>query len=122
VGCASEDNEENTSEYSHDPSSLRSTLESNPDLASQMETLGAQEIEIRPGGKYRMCEVRANELPSRSRWPNSPASLVQKPIDYCHSSESDSDEGSNITIATQMANSPKMRVATTSTNNPTVWQ
>ncbi|KAF4524846.1 hypothetical protein B566_EDAN014697 [Ephemera danica] len=90
LGCASEDNEENTSEYSHDPCSLRSTLESNPDLAQQVQTLGAtSEIELRPGGKYRM---RLKEVSLPPTW--------SKPLDYANSSESDSDEPSS-TVASQ---------------------
>lgn len=116
VGCASEDNEENTSECSHDPSSLRSTLESNPDLASQMESLGAQEIELRPGGKYHMCEVRECAHGSLPGWHN-----TQKPLDYAASSESDSDEGSNVTIATQIPQQSPTRARTPATTS-SAWQ
>ncbi|XP_059470290.1 mitogen-activated protein kinase kinase kinase 13 isoform X3 [Neocloeon triangulifer] len=70
AGNASEDNEENTSEY--EPGSVRSTLESNPDLLEQMSAMGA--MELPEGTKFEMV------------------------VD---SSESDSDEGSHTTVATQ---------------------
>lgn len=51
AGNASEDNEENTSEY--EPGSVRSTLESNPELLQQMTALGSMELPV--GTKF---EVR----------------------------------------------------------------
>jgi len=53
AGNASEDNEENTSEY--EPGSVRSTLESNPDLLQQMTALGA--MELPEGTKFEVCRV-----------------------------------------------------------------
>ncbi|XP_049785230.1 mitogen-activated protein kinase kinase kinase 13 isoform X1 [Schistocerca cancellata] len=72
--------EENTSEYSHPPSSQCSTLESNPDLLKSITNLGNK---------------RAH-------------SDSQDGVTSPGSSDSESDDVSDMTIGTQLANSPKI--------------
>ncbi|GLH09787.1 Mitogen-activated protein kinase kinase kinase [Gryllus bimaculatus] len=78
--------EENTSEYSHPPSSQCSTLESNPDLLCSMESMNSQ-------GHKRQHSALKEGL-GEGTTPES--------------SDSESDDVSDMTIGTQLGSSPKM--------------
>nr|CAD7201353.1 unnamed protein product [Timema douglasi] len=82
--------EENTPEYSHPPSSQCSTLESNPDLQHVMSTLGAEEGNSPNKRPYSYIK----EKPDNTTSPD------------C--SDSESDNISAMTVATQLGKSPKM--------------
>ncbi|XP_069700735.1 mitogen-activated protein kinase kinase kinase 13-B isoform X3 [Periplaneta americana] len=77
--------EENTPEYSHPPSSQCSTLESNPDLPQMVQTLGSS------AKKRPHCDTK--EKPGTTS---------------AESSDSESDDVSDMTIATQLGKSPKL--------------
>jgi mitogen-activated protein kinase kinase kinase 13 len=77
--------EENTPDYSHPPSSQCSTLESNPDLPQMVQQLGSV------AKKRRHCDTK-EKLGTTS----------------ADSSDSESDNVSDMTIATQLGKSPKM--------------
>ncbi|XP_067003401.2 mitogen-activated protein kinase kinase kinase 13-A isoform X2 [Anabrus simplex] len=79
--------EENTSEYSHPPSSQCSTLESNPDLLNSMETMGGQ-------GHKRQHSAIKDDMEDGST--------------SAGSSDSDSEDVSDMTIGTQLGKSMKM--------------
>ncbi|PSN48755.1 hypothetical protein C0J52_08925 [Blattella germanica] len=75
--------EENTPDYSHPPSSQSSTLESNPDLPQMVQTMGS-------GKKRPHCDMKEKAGGTTS----------------AESSDSESDDASNMTIATQLGKSP----------------
>ncbi|KAJ4431572.1 hypothetical protein ANN_20171 [Periplaneta americana] len=85
--------EENTPEYSHPPSSQCSTLESNPDLPQMVQTLGSS------AKKRPHCDTK--EYCGHDS--------LQKPgTTSAESSDSESDDVSDMTIATQLGKSPKL--------------
>lgn len=85
--------EENTSEYSHPPSSQSSTLESNPDVQRAFRRVGSLESTPKRYGSVRKrtlsaCNIRNSKGTDDSSDGSSSAS------------QSETDEVSNITVAT----------------------
>ncbi|XP_071442787.1 mitogen-activated protein kinase kinase kinase 13 isoform X2 [Hetaerina americana] len=121
-GNASEEDEENTSEYSHTPSSLRSTLESNPDMLRHMEAQGSipnvqEQVPCsQPWQKSLKCaQETARNSPKKHH--HAARGIKVRPGDCGENSHqtsgSESDDVSDATVATQLPQSPK--------SETTVW-
>ncbi|XP_046397972.1 uncharacterized protein LOC124164614 isoform X2 [Ischnura elegans] len=113
-GNASEEDEENTSEYSHAPSSLRSTLESNPDMLRHMEAQGSiPNVEEQSSHHWQKSLKGVRESVRHSPKKHHHANRSSKVrLGDCgensqQTSGSESDDVSSTTVATQLPQSPK---------------